>query len=251
MRGNTSDTVVPDRCEGNDAQFDSNRSAAWGICLKPPTRRVTMRYPQPSNPNAAGSGIHHETPSAAMVEAIAVTAEVCGLALSHAAAEMLAGDLAEFEERAVFAALSRCRMELRGTLRLPDILARIDDGRPSVEEAWAMMPKSELASVVWTDEMAQAWGVAWPMLNQGDVVGARLAFREAYAKAVLDARIHHEAVRWIPSLGSDVAAREGVLRDAVEKRRLTPEHMEKLLPSGTATPQAEEIFEKLKLKSFH
>lgn len=210
-----------------------------------------MRYPQPTNPNAAGSGIHHGTPSAALVEAIAVTAEVCGLALSAAAAEMLAKDLADFDERLVLAALSRCRMELRGTLRLPDILARIEDGRPSVEEAWTMMPKSELASVVWTEEMAQAWGVAWPMLNQGDVVGARLAFRESYAKAVLDARIQHEPVRWVPSLGSDVAARERVLLEAVEKKRLTPAHLEKLLPSGGVSPQMEEIFAKLKIKNLH
>jgi len=187
-------------------------------CRKRLTRRKTMRYPQPTNPNAAGSGMHHAAPSAELVEAISLTAEVCGLALSQAAAAMLAKDLADFDERQIMAALARCRMELRGTLRIPDILARIEDGRPGVEEAWEMMPKSELASVVWTDEMAHAWGVASPMLAQDDVVGARLAFREAYSKAMLDARIQREPVRWVPSLGSDVASRESVLLDAVQKR---------------------------------
>jgi len=213
---------------------------------------MTMRYPQPTNPkDAAGSGMRHDAPSPALVEAISLSAEVCGLALSPAAAEMLAKDLADFDERLVIAALARCRMELRGTLRLPDILARIEDGRPSVEEAWAMMPKSELASVVWTDEMAYAWGVASPMLAKDDIVGARHAFREAYAKAVLDARIQREPVRWVPSLGSDVASRESVLLEAVEKRRLTPAHLEKLLPSGPVSPEMQEVFAKLKIKNLH
>jgi len=217
-------------------------------CRKRLFRRMTMRYPQPSNPkNAAGSGVHRDAPSAALVEAISLTAEVCGLALSPAAAEMLARDLAGFDERLLMAALARCRMELRGTLRLPDILARIEDGRPSVEEAWATMPKTELASVVWTDEMAFAWGVASPRLAKGDIVGARQAFREAYSKAVLDARIQREPVRWVPSLGSDVASRESVLREAVQKRRLTPAHLEQLLPSGPVSPEMQEIFKQLKI----
>jgi hypothetical protein len=209
-----------------------------------------MRYPQPTNPNS-GSDMHHDAPSQKLVEAISLSAEVCGLALSPAAAEMLAKDLAEFDERLVLAALARCRLELRGTLRLPDILARIEDGRPGVEEAWAMMPKNEQASVVWTDEMAQAWGVVSPMLAQDDVVGARLAFRETYSKAVLDARIQREPVRWMPSLGSDVASRERVLLEAVEKRRLTPAHLEQLLPSGAISPQMQEILKQLKIKSLH
>lgn len=210
-----------------------------------------MRFSQPTNPNASGSGMPPAAPSRTLVEAIAVTAEICGAALSPAAAEILAKDLTEFDERQVLAALARCRLELEGALRLPEILARIDDGRPSVDEAWNMMPKNESASVVWTEEMAHAWGVAAPMLTEGDLAGARRAFCQAYLKAVLQARIHREQVRWLPSLGSDVASRERVLLDALKKRRLTAEHLEKLLPSGAASPQMEEIFSQLKIKNFH
>src|SRR3569832_2178825 len=210
-----------------------------------------MRYPQPTNPNGSGSGMPPAALCRSLVEAITVTFEVCGVVLSPAAAEMLAKDLAEFVERQVLAALARCRLELQGALRLPEILARIVVGCPGMEEAWAMMPKSELASVVWTDEMAQAWGVASPMLAQGDLVGARQAFCQAYAKAGLDARIHREPVRWLPSLGSDGASRERVLLDALEKRRLTQAHLEKLLPSGAVSPQMQEIFAQLKLKNLH
>jgi hypothetical protein len=210
-----------------------------------------MRYPQPANLDASATSQRRDTSSTAVVEAISLTAEVCGLALSSAAAEMLARDLAEFNEAAVLDALSRCRMELQGPLKLVDILERIDDGRPGAEDAWTMMPKSELESVVWTDEMAQAWGIASPLLNAGDVAGARNAFKDAYGKAVLHARIKRTPARWMPSLGNDVASRERVLLEAVRKRRLTAAHVAQLLPAEATSPKMQEIFEQVKLKSLH
>jgi hypothetical protein len=210
-----------------------------------------MRYPQPLNPDSPNSNQHRDTSGGALAEAISLTAEVCGLALSPAAVEMLARDLADFSEPAVLSALSRCRMELQGPLKMVDILERIDDGRPDVEDAWTMMPKTELESVVWTDEMAHAWGVASPLLNNGDVAGARNAFKDAYSKAVLHARIKREPARWMPSLGNDVASRESVLLDAVRKRRLTAAHVAQLLPADATSPKMQEIFEQVKLKNLH
>src|SRR3569832_2135324 len=175
-----------------------------------------MRYPQPTNPNGSGSGMPPAALSRTMVEAITVTSEVCGVVLSPAAAEMLAKDLAEIEERQVLAALSRCRLVLQGALRLPENLARIEDGRPGMEEAWAMMPKSELASVVWTDEMAQAWGVASPMLAQGDLVGARQAFCQSYAMGGGGARGRRGPGRGRPAGGGGGASRERGRREALE-----------------------------------
>lgn len=186
-----------------------------------------------------------------LVDAISLTAEVCGQSLSSAAAEILAEDLGDFSETAVLAALARCRMELQGPLKVADILARIDDGRPEAEEAWAMMPESELASVVWTDEMALAWGIALPLLNIGDYGGARAAFRESYTTAVLRARVLRKPVHWMPSLGSDVAARERVLLDAVRKGRLSAAHAEQLLPRGSASDEAAEIIAQVKIKNLH
>ena len=209
-----------------------------------------MRYPQPTTPEVSGNNRHCET-SGALVEAISLTAEVCGLALSSGAAKMLASDLADFNESAVLDALARCRMELQGPLKMPDILERIDDGRPEVDDAWTMMPKTESESVVWTDEMAQAWGIASPLLNAGDVAAARNAFKEAYGKAVLQARIKRMPARWMPSLGNDVASRESVLLDAVRKRRLTAAHVAQLLRAEATSPKMQEIFEQVKLKSLH
>lgn len=210
-----------------------------------------MRYPQTTNPDASGNSQMHEVSGAALVEAISLTAEVCGLALSPAAAKMLASDLADFSEPAVLDALARCRMELQGPLKMPDILERIDDGRPGADDAWTMMPKTELDSVVWTDEMAQAWGVASPLLSAGDVAAARDAFKDAYGKAVLHARIKRKPARWMPSLGNDVASRERVLLEAVRKRRLTAAHVAQLLPAEATSPKMQEIFEQVKLKNLH
>src|SRR5438132_5158372 len=107
--------------------------------------KMKMRYPEPTN---FCLGTCREAPGRKLVEGIAVTAEICGQALSPVAAEMLAGDLSDFDEAVILAALARCRIELQGPLKISEILARIDDGRPGADEAWAMMPKSELASVV-------------------------------------------------------------------------------------------------------
>ena len=210
-----------------------------------------MRYPQPIDPDVAGGTHHQESAGGALEEAISVTAEVCGLVLSSAAAKMLARDLADFNVSAVLDALARCRMELQGPLKIADILERIDDGRPAVDDAWTMMPKNELESVVWTDEMAQAWGVASPLLNAGDVAGARNAFKDAYGKAVLHARIKRQPARWMPSLGNDVASRESVLLEAVRKRRLTAAHVAQLLPADATSPKMQEVFEQVKLKNLH
>jgi hypothetical protein len=212
---------------------------------------MKIRYPQPINSDTFDLGPRRDTSDRALINAIVLTTEVCGKALSPAAAEMLAADLSDFSETVILAALTRCRMELHGQLKVSDILARIDDGRPDADEAWAMMPKNELASVVWTDEMVQAWGIALPLLVSGDVASARKEFCAIYAKAVLEARIRREPAHWVPSLGSDVAGREGVLLEAVRKRRLTAAHVEQLLPAASTSSATEEIIAQVKLKSLH
>jgi hypothetical protein len=214
-------------------------------------RKVKMRHPQAERPAKSGDGYNQAATVDSLAEAISVTSEVCGLPLSPAAVEMLARDLAGFSESAVMDALARCRLELQGPLKTSDIVVRIEDGRPDVDEAWNMMPASESASVVWTEEMAQAWGVAAPLLQAGDMSAARTAFRESYNKAVLRARIQRKPAQWIPSLGSDVTGRERVLLDAVKKKRISAEHAERLLPDQAIAAQAREFIKQLSLKKLH
>lgn len=169
--------------------------------------------------------------SVELIKAVAVTAELCGRVFSDAAAEVFVADLEGFPEPAVMAALVRCRREVRGLLTVQDVVSRIDDGRPGPEEAWALMPFDEGASVVWTDEMREAWGVAQPMLKEGEKVAARMAFKEAYAKAVSAARDARKPAQWTPSLGHDVHGRAGVLEAAAAKGRISADHAQALLPA--------------------
>ena len=165
-----------------------------------------------------------------LVEAILLTAEICGRPLSAAAAALMARDLAPLPQDAVLEALARCRLEVQGALTLPDILLRIEDGRPDAETAWELLPRNESVSVVWTSEIVQAWSTALPQLVEGDEAGAWQTFRTAYRKTVVEARMRREPVRWIPSLGSDLNGRRKVLLEAVEQHRLTAEHVAPLLP---------------------
>lgn len=210
-----------------------------------------MRYPSLADPDMSSGEARNLPVRDTVVEAIALTSEVCGLPLSNAAAEMLARDLAGFNEAAVLKALSRCRLELQGALKTSDIIVRIDDGRPDADEAWSMMPKTEMASVVWTDEMAEAWGSASPLLQSGDLPGAQAAFKEAYVRTVLRARINRKPTQWVPSLGSDVASRENVLLEAVQKKRLTETHAAQLMPQQAVSKEVSEMIAQLSLKKLH
>lgn len=113
-----------------------------------------------------------------------------------------------------------------------ELLDRIkaSDGRPGPEEAWAMIPHDERASVVWTDEMAEAFGVANPLIREGEKIPARMAFVERYRALVREARAAGRAVHWAASLGHDPADRERALIAAQRKGQLTAEHVAGLLP---------------------
>jgi len=126
-----------------------------------------------------------------------------------------------------------------------DILDKIvPDGRPSVEEAWAMIPRDEYTSVVMTEEMAKALRVAQPLLDEGDQVAARMAFKDAYTRLVDTAKRLGELVKWLPSLGQDKESREACLAEAIRLGRLKPEHAISLLPPENAVPLLEAAGEK-------
>lgn len=156
-----------------------------------------------------------------LIEALMVTAELTGTEFSKAAATVLANDLSLYPEPMVIGALAKVRREVRGRFTLADVLSRLDDGRPGPEEAWAIVPKSELDTAVWTEEMAEAFGVANPLLQMGDRVAARVAFVEAYRRLVQQARDERRPVKWTPTLGHDPRGRAGALMDAARKGRVS------------------------------
>lgn len=118
-----------------------------------------------------------------------------------------------------------------------DIIAQVEsmDGRPGAEEAWAMIPRDEQSSVVWTEEMAQAFGVCCDLIEH-DRVAARMAFKDAYEQAVKKARAEAIPAKWTPSLGRDPSLRAAALESAVQKNRMSAAHAAALLPAPEASP---------------
>lgn len=169
-------------------------------------------------------------PSKAVIKALAVACELTGTEISEPAARVMAGDLALYPEDQVIGALERCRKEIRGRLTIVDVISRLQDGRPGPEEAWAMLPKDEAASCVWTDEMRQAYGVAHSLIAAGELIPARMAFIERYKALVQATRDYGVPVRWEFSPGTDKDGRELVLLDAVEKGRLSVNAVRGMLP---------------------
>ena len=114
------------------------------------------------------------------MKAIAVTAELTNTEMSESALEVFEADLAEYSDRQILAALTRCRRELRGRLTVADVVDRMASvgGHPSANEAWALVlaAADESETVVWTEQVAEAAGIAQPVLDAGDEVGARMAF---------------------------------------------------------------------------
>jgi hypothetical protein len=99
-----------------------------------------------------------------------------------------------------------------------DVIAQIQgmvagDGRPGPEEAWALAFKArdERTTVVWTTETAEAFAIASPVLQAGDEVGARMAFKESYLRLIGEARELRRPVRWAATLGDDNEQRDRVL----------------------------------------
>ena len=169
--------------------------------------------------------------SRSVLEAIAVTCELTSTSLSEPAIRVMVDSLSEYPEPQVLGALRKCCKELRSKLTLADILTRMEDGRPGVEEAWAMLSTilgNEQASIVWTEEMREAYGVVAPLAD--DPIAARMAFKERYAALVSKARDLHEPVKWSASLGYDQTQREAAVREAVERKRLTQDQALKLCP---------------------
>ncbi|MFM0507677.1 hypothetical protein [Paraburkholderia sp. RL17-373-BIF-A] len=110
-------------------------------------------------------------------------------------------------------------------------LPKESDGRPEVDEAWAIALRSrdERDTVVWTDEIAEAWSVAQSVID-GDEIGARMAFKAAYLRITEQSRGVNRPVQWVVSQGFDAARREAVVTQAVREGRLQLEHAQAAVP---------------------
>lgn len=168
-----------------------------------------------------------------ILQAITVTAEMTGAKFSAVTLVAMVDRLSAFAVDAVLHALERCQMECKRPLTMAEIVERMqqDDGRPSADEAWALCPKADADAAVWTDEMRQAFFVAWPVLAGGDEIAARMAFKQAYDRLVREARDQRKAVTWALSAGGDKDATARAVQRAVDLRRIDARQQAALLPA--------------------
>jgi hypothetical protein len=90
---------------------------------------------------------------------------------------------------------------------------------------------------VWTEETAEAFEVARKLLDDGDHIAARMAFKEKYSALLACARLEGKPIRWAVSLGWDKSDRVRALSDAVRKGHISSKEAYQLL-----APEALEEF---------
>lgn len=165
-----------------------------------------------------------------ILQALTLAFQFVNQPISDLALAEMADELAAYPVPSVLAALKRCRSELK-SIRYADILDRLPGGHPGPEEAWALVRtvmQNEARTVVWTEQMRTAYG---SVAGYGsDLVGARLAFKEAYEKLVSQARASRQTPVWAVSLGTDLADRERAIQAGVNEGKLLPTFAAKFLP---------------------
>jgi hypothetical protein len=140
--------------------------------------------------------------------------------ISEGAMRVYLFHLSKYEIDQVISALLRCQVELKHFPTIAEICERLSDGRPGAEEAWGMIPKDEYSSVVWSEEMRQAFGKCYSLLQDGEKIAARMTFKESYEELVSKNRALGVPVRWLPTRGTDRSGVATALLEAVEQQRI-------------------------------
>lgn len=159
-----------------------------------------------------------------LIQALIVSAEICGFSMSAPAARVMVAELSTYGPDVVEGALRQLCRTHKGRFTLHDVLQQVgaQDGRPGAEEAWATMPKRESESAVLTQEQLTAWAVVCDLFD-ADPIGARMAFKEAYSRLVQEARGRRQPVAWQLSMGIEQSGRMAALLQAVQLERIPPE----------------------------
>lgn len=191
--------------------------------------------------------MHSSSDKENLIKALCLTAEAIGSTISPTVAMMMAEDLSEYPMDALGVALRACRREVKGRLTVADIIQRCqaEDGRPGKDEAWSIGLESsdEYGTAVMTLEIQQAMAAAKVILDEGDQVGARMAFMSAYERLVRESRQINKPVEWIVSLGFDKDRRATAIQQAAQLNRIpqieADRHLSRLqLAAPSQTSQA-------------
>lgn len=136
---------------------------------------------------------------------------------------------------AVLAGLDQCLRTETGR-PVPGKIRQIIDGQLeslwlSADCAWsqALVSQDEFMTVVWTEEAATAFADAKPLLDSGDKIGARMAFKATYERMVRNAVARRNLPKAKISFGWSKAHRKEALERAVSEGLLERERATYLL----------------------
>ena len=151
--------------------------------------------------------------------------------------------LVEYPLPAVRAGLSNHVKRGKFTPTPADIVEFIEssrqvDNRPGSEEAWALALTTldEAKTVVWTQEAAEAFGIARPVLESSGAISARKTFLEVYERLVAASRKAGTAASWFVSPGSDVESYQLALKNGVAAGFLPAPAKAEALPAPEKAP---------------
>jgi hypothetical protein len=118
---------------------------------------------------------------------------------------------------------------------LPEFVKMCWVGHPSSDEAWALALKAmdENETIVWTNEIMYAWDRCRAVYEDGDKVGARMAFKAVYEGLDLSAR-----PEWIVSEGFDKEKRVIAMESAQTSGLLGMNDQLKLTSAKQSTAKA-------------
>lgn len=176
-----------------------------------------------------------------VLRTLVATAEVMGGEMKPTTALVMAQDLDEYPFHEVMTALNRVRKEATGKLTLKAIIDMLSPGRDwlSANEAWslALPAADERNTVVWTREARDAFNIALPLLEEGDKIGARMAFIAAYERSVSIAKAAGGAQNVEVSEGWDKQLRAVAVDQAVNRGLLPPQRKEEALALPNLSPE--------------
>jgi hypothetical protein len=110
---------------------------------------------------------------------------------------------------------------------------------PTPDEAWAICVRTydEADTAVVFDEIMQAREIAQPVMDLGDEVGARMAFRDAYGRIVGAAKLAGSKPRWWVTQGYNRELRDMRIAEAIRVGRLPRSHGAALLGYDPTGPE--------------
>ncbi len=116
-------------------------------------------------------------------------------------------------------------------------------GHIGSDEAWSIAIKSmdETNTVICNEQILKAREIAMDVYNSGDKTGARMAFRDAYNRIIVEA----DQPKWFVSLGHNKEMREGEVLKAYENGIISHSKAQGWLP-WLSVPEKKEISLELK-----